>query len=252
VPDQFRHAVKKMDARNHSSPDASPDSAETGKPRRAADLAYETLRDLVIGASLPGGARLTESQLAEQLGLSRTPVREAIRRLISEGLLRRAPGEGLRVVGFSAEEIDQIFHIRLMLETYAARRAAVHATADELAAMQALLATMETCTPPQTDSAMRRLSDANAEFHRRIVKAARVPRLAGVLSGVVDAALVMRTYRRYSERDLIRSLQHHRELVEAIAARAPDWAASVMAAHLQAAASVAAAVGPLPRPAASR
>jgi DNA-binding GntR family transcriptional regulator len=206
---------------------------------RAADQAYESLRSQVISGTLPAGMRLTESMLADSLGLSRTPVREAIRRLLMEGFLSRLRGEGLRVVGFSTDEIAQIFEIRLMLESYAARRAALHATEADIAELRRLAAHMSARTPPATEQAARELSEANARFHRRLVDAAASPRLRVMLSGAVDAALVIRTYRMYSERDLLRSTQHHQELVDAIAARAPDWAASVMAAHLQAAANVA-------------
>lgn len=206
---------------------------------RAAEQAYARLRMQVISGRLPAGTRLTESMLAEDMGLSRTPVREAIRRLILEGFLSRVPGEGLRVVGFSDDEVAQIFEIRLMLESYAARRAALHATAEDIAALRALADTMTALSPPRDAAAARALSEANARFHRRIVEAAASPRLMVMLAGAVEAALVMRTYRMYSERDLIRSSRHHHELVDAIAARAPDWAASVMAAHLQAAANVA-------------
>ena len=217
-----------------------PPSAEPmGGGQRAADQAYYLLRAQVIGGQLPPGTRLTESRLADEMGLSRTPVREAIRRLIMEGFLSRVRGEGLRVIGFTPDEMEQIFDIRLMLETYAARRAAIHASDEDIATLRGLADAMSTCTPPRDAQAARTLSEANAQFHRRIVEAAASPRLMVMLSGAVDAALVMRTYRMYSERDLIRSSQHHHELVDAIAARAPNWAASVMAAHLQAAARVA-------------
>jgi DNA-binding GntR family transcriptional regulator len=220
------------------SADLAPLRSGSASPR-AAEQAYARLRERVIGGVLPAGTRLTESMLAEDMGFSRTPVREAIRRLIMEGFLRRIPGAGLRVVGFSADEVEQIFEIRLMLECYAARRAALHASDEDIAELHRLAAYMAELTPPASEQAARSLSEANARFHRRIVEAAAAPRLAVMLTGAVDAALVMRTYRMYSARDLIRSSQHHRELAEAIAARAPDWAASVMAAHLEAAATVA-------------
>lgn len=206
-------------------------------PPRAADQAHQRLRAEILSGALPAHARITETTVAERFGLSRTPVREAIRRLISEGFLRRVSGEGLRVVGFDADEVAQIFDIRLMLETYAARRAAQHATDADIAALRALAAEMRACLPARDDKALRALSDANARFHRRVVEAARSPRLQTMLSGAVDAALVLRTWRSYSEHDLTRSSQHHHELVDAIAARAPEWAASVMTSHLQAAAA---------------
>ena len=121
----------------------------------------------------------------------------------------------------------------------AARRAAEHATPEEITNLRHLAEAMSMRTPPRNSADYTAISDANAAFHRQVMLAARSPRLGAMMSMAVNLGLVLRTYRMYSERDLIRSAQHHLELVEAIASRSPDWASSVMAAHLQAAAQVA-------------
>jgi DNA-binding GntR family transcriptional regulator len=212
------------------------DGASAGS---AADSAYRALRDAIIEGSLATNTRLTEVAVADDLGLSRTPVREAIKRLIMEGFLTRIPGEGLRVAGLDLDEIDQIFQIRLMLECYAARRAATLATAKEIAELRELASTMSARTPPRDATDMQVLTEANASFHRLILRAAKSPRLTTMLTAAVNLGLVLRTYRMYSERDIERSSRHHHEIADAIEARAPEWAASVMASHLQAAAAVA-------------
>jgi DNA-binding GntR family transcriptional regulator len=203
----------------------------------AADQAYQAIRARIMSGDLGDGARLTEQSLAAELGLSRTPVRAAITRLIHEGFVARGEGYSTRVAHFPEDELDQIFEIRRRLECYAAGRAAVLASAEQIAALGELTDRMEARTPPKTRQDYEEISAINADFHRIIGEAAQSPRLMAVLQMAVDVGLVARTYHAYSEADLIRSARHHRELVDAIRARAPDWAESVMSSHVLAAAS---------------
>ncbi|MEM9009641.1 MAG: GntR family transcriptional regulator [Pseudomonadota bacterium] len=205
----------------------------------AAEQAYRRIRYDIITGVHGEGARLAETKLAEALGLSRTPVREALSRLALEGFVTSGTGTSARVAPFPEDEIEQVFQIRVLLETYAARRAAQFATAEEIAELRALSESMSAHTPPRTDADFETLSTANERFHKLIMQAARSRRLAALLGIAVDVGMVLRTYRMYSERDLIRSSQHHHEITDAIAARAPDWAANVMASHLLAAAATA-------------
>jgi DNA-binding GntR family transcriptional regulator len=205
----------------------------------AAEAAYLAIRGDILDGILAAEERVTETGLAERLGLSRTPVREAIRRLLIEGFLRRAPGEGLRVTGLSPDEVQQIFRIRAMLESYGARRAAEHATAADCAELRRLAEVMSAHTPPRSRADTEAISLANAAFHNRIMVAARSPRLAGMLSLAVNIGLVLRTYQMYSAQDMIRQSRHHHDIAEAIAARDPDWAEAAMTAHVLAAAGVA-------------
>ncbi len=205
----------------------------------AAQTAYDALREDIMSGTLPADARLTETTLADQLGMSRTPVREAVKRLIIEGFLTRAPGEGLRVTALQADEVHQIFHIRLMLESYAARRAALYATPEDAQELHRLADVMSAHTPPQTDADYTTISEANSAFHRLVMQSANSPRLGAMLSLAVNLGLVLRTYRMYSPRDMIRQSRHHHDIAEAITAREPDWAEAAMAAHVHAAAAVA-------------
>ncbi|HSO46409.1 MAG TPA: GntR family transcriptional regulator [Rhizobiaceae bacterium] len=211
------------------------------EPRAAAakDQAYLTIRAEILSGILPEGERLTEQRLAERLGLSRTPVREAIGRLIHEGFLERRGGYDTRVSRFPNDELDQIFQIRRLLESYGARRAAELASEEQVALLQSLCDTMAAHTPPSTEDDFRIISQANERFHATIMDAAKSPRLKALLSMAVDVGVVARTYDLYSKEDLIRSARHHQEITHAIAARSPDWAASVMASHILAAATAA-------------
>jgi DNA-binding GntR family transcriptional regulator len=212
---------------------------DTARPGNAAEHAYTALRDAILSGAVGADERLTEMTIAEQLGISRTPVREAVKRLIIEGFVTRERGQGLRVTTLAPDEVEQIFNIRLKLESYAARRAAEHASEAEIAELHRLASEMSAHTPPQSDADLAVISDANAAFHRQVMLAARSPRLGAMLSLAVNLGLVLRTYRIYSAHDMIRQSRHHHEIVEAIASRAPDWAEAAMAVHVQAAAAVA-------------
>ncbi len=205
----------------------------------AADSAYSALRDDILSGVLKPDDRLTEVTLADRLNMSRTPVREAVKRLLIEGFLTRAPGEGLRVTGLEPDEVQQIFQIRLKLESYGARRAAEHATPAEQAELHRLATLMTAHTPPKTDQDFDTISQANAAFHRTIMLAAKSPRLGAMMSLAINLGLVLRTYRMYDDHDMIRQSRHHHDIAEAISARDPDWAEAAMSGHVLAAAAVA-------------
>jgi DNA-binding GntR family transcriptional regulator len=205
----------------------------------AAEHAHAVLRAEILAGALSPDEKLTETALATKLGISRTPVREAVKRLIIEGFLTRRKGEGLRVATLTPDEVQQIFATRLLLESHAARRAAEFATPAEAAELARLAEVMTALTPPRNDADFARVSEANAAFHRLVMTAARSPRLGAMLSLAVNLGLVLRTYRMYSDRDMIRQARHHLDIAEAIAAQEPDWAAAAMANHIEAAAAVA-------------
>lgn len=224
-----------------SSAPFAPVAPNTQPPPKgpAAEQAYEAIRDRILSGALGENDRVTEVDLAESLNMSRTPVREAVKRLLLEGLLTRDAGPGLRVVALADDEIMQIFEIRMMLEGYAARRAATRALPEEAAELRRLAELMARHVPPRSEEDFRIMSEANEAFHNLVLEAARSSRLKAMLSVVVHLALVTRTFRMYREEDLRRSARHHLDIADAIVARAPDWAALAMATHLQAAADLA-------------
>ncbi|MCR9125607.1 MAG: GntR family transcriptional regulator [Rhodobacteraceae bacterium] len=205
----------------------------------AAELAYRRIRSDIVSGVLAEGERLTEERLSGDLGLSRTPVREAIRRLTLEGFITRQGGYTTQVARFPEDEMEQAFHLRQMLEGYAAERAARLATRADIDEIRRLSDVIAANTPPRNPEAYQAISEANEAFHRKIVEAARSPRLTALMSMAFDVGMVVRTYRRYSETELRRSAGHHREISDAIAARAPEWAGAAMRTHIRAAQSAA-------------
>lgn len=207
----------------------------SGTKSAASELAYNQIRQDIISGVLEEHERLTEQALAERIGLSRTPVREAIKRLIHEGFIENESGYSTRVASFSVDQAEQIFQLRIMLEGYAIRRAVSFATKEQISTLRTLATRMSQLIPPSTARDYDDIARANEQFHRTIAEAANSARLTALISVAVDVGLVARTYRSYSEAALLRSCQHHHEMVDAIEAGSPDWAESVMTSHLLAA-----------------
>ncbi|EFL87553.1 GntR family transcriptional regulator [Ahrensia sp. R2A130] len=201
----------------------------------AAEQAYRTIRADIVSGVLVEGERLTEERLSHVLGVSRTPVRDAIRRLTHEGFIERHSGYTTRVARFPEDEMKQAFDLRQMLECYACERAAQLATDEEVDLITGYSEEIASLTPPRNEDEHARMTEANEAFHRTIAKAARSPRLIALMSLAFDVGMVVRTYRRYSEEELIRSAGHHREIADAIRARSPEWAGSAMRTHIRAA-----------------
>ncbi|MFK7859577.1 MAG: GntR family transcriptional regulator [Granulosicoccus sp.] len=201
----------------------------------AVATAYERIRNDIVTGVLAEHERLTERSLSERLGISRTPVRAAIARLVHEGFIEQGQGYSTRVARFPEDELEQIFQLRLQLEGFAARRAAQFADATQIAMLRTLATRMSELTPPAGQREHAELSSCNERFHRTIAEAARSPRLLAMLSVAVDVGVVARTYTLYSEVDLQRSSRHHHEITDAVEAGSPEWAESVMRSHLLAA-----------------
>lgn len=202
---------------------------------QAAARAYRALREDILTGMRPAGTRLREEQLAEDYGLSRTPVREAIRRLQADGLVQVVPNRGAEVVSLSAEDFEEIFGLRSVLESYAARNAALRGNAD-VAALRELCDAMERQLERlDDDGAHDEITRLNMQFHQAIHQAGGRRLLPELLSRVIEVPLVRRTFHRYTTAELHRSFTQHRELTEAIEAGDGDWAHAVMQSHVLAA-----------------
>ncbi|WP_207920216.1 GntR family transcriptional regulator [Saccharopolyspora aridisoli] len=202
---------------------------------QAAARAYRALREDILTGMRPAGTRLREEQLAEDYGLSRTPVREAIRRLQADGLVQVVPNRGAEVVSLSAEDFEEIFGLRSVLESYAARNAALRGDAD-VARLRELCGAMEQQLGRlDDDGAHDEITRLNMEFHQAIHQAGGRRLLPELLSKVIEVPLVRRTFHRYTSVELNRSFTQHRELTDAIEAGDGDWAHAVMQSHVLAA-----------------
>lgn len=200
----------------------------------ASDRAYADLRLEILKGVHPAGTRLREEQLAETLGLSRTPVREALRRLESDGLVTLTPNRGAEVVRLGVEDFEEILEVRSVLESHAARRAAERKDVD-VAPLRALCAAMEYQLSALDADGYDEITRLNMEFHRAIHRAGGHRLIPDLLSRVIEVPLVRRTFDQYTSAELERSFMQHRELVEAIDVGDGDWAEAVMRSHVRAA-----------------
>jgi DNA-binding GntR family transcriptional regulator len=202
---------------------------------RAVDKAYEAVRRGIIAGRFAPATRITEQEVAAAAGVSRTPAREALRRLHAEGLVNFTPNQGAVVSEWTAADLDEIFDLRAMLESHGVARAAALASASQVAELKALAEEQYAQARDRGSGYLDRIAELNSRFHRRLHEAAGSPRLMRALAALLEAPLVMKTFQNYTPDDLQRSAAHHLELVQALEARDGEWAASVMRSHILAA-----------------
>ena len=199
---------------------------------RASERAVGAVRELILRGDLPAGARLGEVELAERLGVSRTPVREALTRLAAEGLVEIVPNRGARVSSWSVAELEGVFDLRSALEPRLTGLAVPRAAPPDIVVLEDLAAAMMEVGTPGPDQDLDALVPLNRRFHDRLVAIADQPALATALAGAVHAPIQLRNFHAYDQASLRRSLAHHVEIVAAIRAGDPTWAQAVMTAHI--------------------
>ena len=203
---------------------------------RAFDKAYRAVRDGVIAGRFPPSRRITEQEVAEVAGVSRTPAREALRRLHAEGIVEFRPNQGAMVTAWSADDAEEIFELRAILESHGARRAAQRATSAQVATLRELAERQQAESLSRTEGHLQRIYEINSQFHQALQEAAGSARLSHALASILEAPLASKTFEKYTAEDLVRSSAHHLEIVCALESRDGEWAASVMRSHVLAAA----------------
>jgi DNA-binding GntR family transcriptional regulator len=197
--------------------------------RRLVDEATQTLRDAILDARFTPGTRLRQTDLADRLAISRTPIREALGRLQQEGLVELLPGGGLRVPVLDLDEAAELYDLREVLDGLAARLAAARATPAVLARLERALARMRQCLERQDAN---QWFGAHVAFHDEIFRASGHARL-GSFAGLVRLSirrfhpLLLKTPRR-----LEAAFREHREIHEAIAAGDGQRAERLARAHI--------------------
>ncbi|RFA14597.1 hypothetical protein B7R21_06030 [Subtercola boreus] len=196
------------------------------------DSALNQLRERLLSGFYSPGVALTAADLAESLGMSRTPVREALRTLASEGLVEMEMNRGARVTVWDDEKLAVVFDIRSLLEGLACRRAAERAEAHDLDELDALAQRILAKGEPGPDRDEDAVQSLNSEFHNGILRIADSPMLETAMHGVVHAAVLARTRGSYTDEEQRRSSLHHLEIVAALRSGDANWAESVMHSHL--------------------
>jgi DNA-binding GntR family transcriptional regulator len=198
----------------------------------SAERVADTLRALILDADLTPGSRLGEVELAERLGVSRTPVREALSRLAAEGLVEIIANRGARVATWTVAELEGVFDLRASLEPRLTGFAVPRATAADVANLDQLAHRMLEVGSPGPRQDLDALVPLNRAFHDRLTALADHPTLATALAAAIHPPIVRRNFHAYDEASLRRSLGHHLEIVAAVRAGDPAWAQAVMTAHI--------------------
>ncbi len=196
---------------------------------------YGAIKEQIIEGRYPPGGRITEQQVAAEFKTSRTPVREAMRQLVADGFARFKPNSGTVVREWTIEEMRQIFELRVFIESEIAGYAATRITAGELAELERIQDEIESGGADISVENTARIGRLNREFHRILAEASRNERLVSMLASAIEVPIVQQTFRRYTTRQLARSFNHHRELLDALAAHDSAWAKSVMSSHIHSA-----------------
>ncbi len=208
---------------------------EATDERSLADALFEQLSEAIVRGDFAPGAKLSEPRLATRFGVSRGPLREAIRRLEERKLVVRTPRQGVRVVVPSRALAIELFSIREVLEGLAAREAAHRASPDEIAELRTMLARHGEALR-QPDAMVYWQATANADFHFMVARIARNSHLFTLLCE--QYYTLFRLYRmqhRIVPGRAQRALHEHERIVDAIAERDGELAEMLMRRHVAAA-----------------
>lgn len=192
------------------------------------EQAYDAVRVLLRERKLDAGEVFTELRLTEMLGMSRTPVREAVRRLIAENLIEALPGMGLRIPLPTPGDFAEVYYTRAALEGEAARIAATVATDEFCRDLEDLYDRMNDAI---RDADTPAVAAANGAFHRRIVDFAGNKRIANVLSGFESIIVRYRSFSLSVPAHQQQSAQDHRHLIDLMRRGDADGAAEFARNH---------------------
>lgn len=210
-----------------------PRAANNGSRGRA--RAYEEIRQAIVEGRYPAGQRLVEKNLGEEFQVSRTPVREALRALESEGLIVSLPNKGAVVRSLSAQDIYDIYDLRVRLESLAAERAARDPQPDQLRVLEEANEEFAELLPSFVGGDLeivRRVEAVNRRFHQGFIDMADSWRLTQLLERTVHAVLVFQNFQSYEPEELERSLLFHQLIAQAIARREAGRAGNLIAEHI--------------------
>lgn len=190
---------------------------------------YEELRQAVLRGTIAPGTRLVESRIAEEMGVSRTPVREAISRLVAQGFVTEDGGN--RVVADMSVELHDVFSIRQALEGQAAALAAQVATDQEIVELESMC---RTSLEALNSNSVQERSALNNMFHGSIAKASHNRRLIKLISECYEYSISEEMLPFYSQIDTAEHVQQHVDIMDALKRRDPEAADRAMKRHIMA------------------
>ena len=199
------------------------------------DNLHTELRRRLIAGYYDPGAKLREEHLASEFGISRTPVRAVIQRLVIEGLLETAPNRGAIVSEWGDSDTEEIFELRVFAEGQAAAWSTRRITDDQLDRMDALNARIAVALRDKPKTYLDDVQSANLDFHMALYDACGSARLRIFGTNLLDYPLVNGGFFIYSDEDAYESIRQHTEIINALRSRNAEWARSAVTSHLCAA-----------------
>lgn len=185
-------------------------------PRTLADQVYQDLRGRILSGDLGPGVFIRERDLSDALGVSRTPVRDALGRLASEGFLERLPHRGFRIPEESVVDLLELYPILTALEIWAGRESFPRLDAEDLLALEQL---NRDCLETIRDGDSRGAIEANHEFHRRLSSRCRNRHLLALLDDLRSKVVRMEYWSVSHPGQTLEAVQQHKEILRAISAR---------------------------------
>ncbi len=190
---------------------------------------FENLKQAIVRGNFSPGNRLVESHIAEAMGISRTPVREAIHKLEREGLIKKLPQGGFYVLNLTREDIEETFGIRGVLESYAARLAAIKHKKEELAPLEEKIEEFQYCL---NHGEMEALLKINTEFHGLLYAMSRSPKLIKMINDLQDQIYRFRRIILKIETMAKTSNDDHRQMLSAMKRRDADRVETLVRQHI--------------------
>ncbi|MBP8108148.1 MAG: GntR family transcriptional regulator [Caldilineaceae bacterium] len=199
--------------------------------RSLADDVAERLREAILSGQLAPGERLRETELSEMMGVSRGPVREALRRLESEGLVFVGRTGRTKVARLSLQDLDEVFSLRKALERVAIEYACEYATSEDLDELQAIVDDMAIALARGINE--KEGAEFDLRFHDVVYRASRHQRLGNSWISIRSQTYIIMLSRNVASADFRDSVVHgHQEIVDAITARDKERALAVIEQHM--------------------
>ena len=196
--------------------------------------AYEAIRSRILKGSFPPAFHLREEEVAEQVGVSRTPVREALRRLAAEGYVEFLPNRGAFVAKWSEKSLSDLIDVRAELAAMAGRMAASRIRRADLDTLSKLNRAMAQLAEERPAGYLSEVSRLNLEFHAIIFKTADNEWLLALMQQTAFLPMVQRAQFGFQASDWHRGFERYSELIDALASGDGEWAAAMLRAHFHA------------------
>lgn len=194
------------------------------------DVVFNTLREAILKGELKPGERLMELQLAAKLGVSRTPIREAIRMLEQEGLAVTIPRKGAEVARMTEKDMEDVLEIREALDELAAKIACTRMTEDQLKQLEMI---KETFVESTRSHDVKRIAEADVSFHDVIYEATGNPKLVSMLNNLREQIYRYRVEYLKEEKNYPTLIGEHEAIVEALYARNQNEVVRAMHTHIE-------------------